>query len=156
MPTTSETYRQRYLDEVAPSGIAGRLIKFSKDGVYETTNNQAHPVPEGSEFVLLADDTLVGWIKFNGAGEAPDRRMGLLFDGFEMPPRESLGDLDPTQWEVGLDNQPADPWQHQQCLVLQDTKTVGAVDLQHIEQDGAPCRRQLAAALRTNASDTSR
>ena len=61
VPTTSETYRQRYLDEVAPSGIAGRLIKFSKDGVYETTDDGA-PVPEGSEFVLLADDTLVGWI----------------------------------------------------------------------------------------------
>jgi hypothetical protein len=71
----------------------------------------------------LCDDTLVGWIKFNGVGEPPSKEMGLLFDGFQMPPRQSLGDLDPKQWETGLDGQPADPWQHQQNLVLQNTET---------------------------------
>ena len=49
--------------------------------------------------------------------------MGLLFDGYEMPTRESLGDLDPSQWELGLDNQPADPWQHQINIVLQHNDT---------------------------------
>ena len=115
-------YRARYIDEVAPLGIAGRLIKFTKDGEFETTDD-GKTVPETSEFILLADDTLIGWIRFNGVGEAPDRVMGLLFDGFEMPPRESLGDLDQSAWELGLDQQPADPWQHQQCIVLQDTST---------------------------------
>jgi hypothetical protein len=118
----AQDYRSRYLDEVAPSGVVGRLIKFSKDGTYITTDDEKE-VPEGAEFILLADDTLVGWIRFNGPGEAPDRAMGLLFDGFEMPPREALGDLDQAAWELGLDNQPADPWQHQQCIVLQDTET---------------------------------
>ena len=122
MPTTPEDYRQRYLDEVAPSGIAGRLVKFTKDGDYITTDDE-QPVPEGTEFILLADDTLIGWIKFNGVGEAPERHMGLLFDGFEMPERASLGDLDQKAWEIGLDGQPADPWQHQQCIVLQSTTT---------------------------------
>jgi hypothetical protein len=121
VPTTSENYRQRYLDEVAPSGIAGRLIKF-KEGKYITTDDEKE-VPEGAEFILLADDTMIGWIKFNGAGEAPEREMGLLFDGFEMPERETLGDTDPSKWEVGLDNTPADPWQHQQMIVLQNTET---------------------------------
>ena len=82
------------LDEVAPSGIAGRLIKFTKDGDYVTSDDE-QVVPADAEFILLADDTSVGWMKFNGAGEAPEKVMGLLFDGFEMPPRESLGDLDP-------------------------------------------------------------
>jgi hypothetical protein len=45
--------------------------------------------------------------------------MGLLFDGFVMPPRETLGDDDQTQWETGLDGKPADPWQHHMYLVLQ-------------------------------------
>ena len=49
--------------------------------------------------------------------------MGLLYDDYEMPSRESLGDLDPAKWELGLDNQPTDPWQHQQNLVLQSTET---------------------------------
>lgn len=121
VPTTSENYTQRYLDEVAPSGIAGRLIKF-REGKYLTPDDERE-VPEGAEFILLADDTLIGWIKFAGVGEPPERHMGLLFDDFEMPPREALGDLDPTKWELGLDNTPADPWQHQQCIVLQETET---------------------------------
>jgi hypothetical protein len=111
-------YRERYLAECAPSGVVGRLIKF-KEGSYVTTDD-GKEVPEGSEFTLLADQTLVGWIKFNGAGEAPDRHMGLLYDGFRMPLREVLGDLDPSTWELGLDNStPQDPWLHMQCIVLQ-------------------------------------
>jgi hypothetical protein len=118
----NKEYRSRYLDEVAPSGIAGRLIKFGKDGAYVTSDDGA-ALPEAAEYILLADDTLVGWMKFNGVGEAPEKIMGLLFEGFEMPSRESLGDLDPKAWELGLDNQPQDPWLHQQCLVLQNTET---------------------------------
>lgn len=114
-------YRSRYLDEVAPSGIAGRLVKF-KDGEYLTSDDDK-PLPPDDEYILLADDTLVGWIKFNGTGEAPDKVMGLLFDGWEMPPRESLGDTDQSKWELGLDGTPADPWQHHQYLVLQQTDT---------------------------------
>jgi hypothetical protein len=119
---TSVPYRNRYLDEVAPSGIAGRLIKFNKDGAYVTIDDDQE-VAENAEFILLADDTLVGWIKFNGVGEAPERHMGLLFDGYEVPQRESLGDLDPAQWDLGLDNQPQDPWQHQHNIVLQNTES---------------------------------
>ena len=119
---SSVPYRNRYLDEVAPSGLAGRLIKFTKDGVYITVDDEKE-VPESAEFILLADDTLIGWIRFNGVGEAPERQMGLLFDGFELPARESLGDLDPAQWDLGLDNQPQDPWLHQHNIVLQNVET---------------------------------
>ena len=54
--------------------------------------------------------TLIGWIRFHGQGEAPDRHMGLLYDGFIMPPRDTLGDDDPASWEIGLSGQPQDPW----------------------------------------------
>ena len=118
----NNNYRSRYLDEVAPASIAGRLIKFTKDGEFQTTDDKKK-LPEIAEFVLLAEETQIGWIKFAGAGEAPERHMGLLYDGYEMPTRESLGDLDPAKWELGLDNQPADPWQHQQNLVLQSNST---------------------------------
>ena len=57
------------------------------------------------------------------AGETPERIGGLLYDDFVMPRRESLGDLDQTLWEPGLDNLPADPWQHHMCLVLQRCAT---------------------------------
>lgn len=116
-------YRDRYLDEVAPSGIVGRMIKFSKEGAF-VTHDDGKPVPESAEFVALCDQTLIGWVKFNGEGEPPDRVMGLFYDGFVMPPVESLPDRDKSQWDLGLDNEPQDPWQHHQYLVLQETKTL--------------------------------
>jgi hypothetical protein len=114
---------QQYLDEVAPASIVGRMIKFSKDGRF-VTHDDGEPIAEDAEFVALCDQTLVGWIKFNGDGEPPDRIMGLLYDGFQMPPRESLGDLDQSKWPIGLDNMPADPLQHQMYLVLQNVTTM--------------------------------
>ena len=71
------------------------------------------------DFTALADQTLIGWIKFNGEGAPPDRHMGLLYDGFLMPSRDSLGDTDQAKWEMGLDGKPQDPWAHQVYLVLQ-------------------------------------
>jgi hypothetical protein len=73
--------------------------------------------------VALCDETLVGWIKFGAEGEPPIRVQGLHYDGFIMPERESLGNLDQSEWPEGLNKQPADPWQHQICLVLQDRET---------------------------------
>ena len=114
-------YRDRYLDEIAPANIVGRLVKFSKDGAF-TTADDGKPIPGEEEFIVLADQTCVGWVRFNN-DEPPDREMGLLYDNFVMPSRESLGDLDPAKWDLGLDNAPQDPWQHFIYLVLQSTAT---------------------------------
>ena len=149
----NSTYRSRYLDEVAPASIAGRLIKFSKDGDFTTTDDNK-PLPEDAEYVLLAEETQIGWLKFNGAGEAPERHMGLLFDGYEMPTRESLGDLDPSEWELGLDNQPADPWSAPDQYRAAAHGHEGAVHILDVEQDGSTCGRQLAAPLRAHAEDS--
>jgi hypothetical protein len=66
---------------------------------------------------------MIGRVKFNGEGMPPDRHMGLLYDGFVMPPREMLGDTDEAKWEIGLDGKPQDPWQHHVYLVLQNGST---------------------------------
>ena len=49
--------------------------------------------------------------------------MGLLYDGFIMPPQSTLPDRDSSKWELGLSGEPDDPWQHQMCLVLQSPGT---------------------------------
>ena len=113
----------RYLDEIAPPFLAGRMIKFSKDGkfVFADTDEAITPA---TEFVALVGETLVGWIKFFHDGETPpERHQGLLFDGFEMPPRQTLGELDHSEWPEGLSGKPEDPWKHQMCLVLQRIDT---------------------------------
>jgi hypothetical protein len=112
---------QRYLDEVARSSLIGRMVKF-KEGRF-TTNDDGEPIDENADFIAFVDQTLVGWLKFNGEGTPPDRIMGLLFDGFEMPKLETLPDRDQSTWELGLNGQPSDPWQHHIYLVLQSAAT---------------------------------
>ena len=113
---------QRYLDEIAPASIVGRMVKFSKEGQFVVSDDDS-VIDDDVDFIALVDQTLIGWIKFNGEGAPPDRRMGLLYDGFVMPARSSLGDLDQAKWEIGLDGRPADPWQHHVYSVLQRADT---------------------------------
>jgi hypothetical protein len=114
----NRTSVQRYLDEVAPASIVGRMIKFSKDGK-SVTPDDGEAVSEETDFIALCDQTLIGRVRFNDEGRPPDRVMGLLYDGFNMPPRDSLGDTDKSKWQLGLDGKPEDPWQHHVYLVLQ-------------------------------------
>jgi hypothetical protein len=111
----------QYLDEIAPASIVGRMIKFSKDGQF-VTSDDGESISDVAEFVVLADQTLVGWLKFN-EDTPPDRVMGLLYDGFAMTTRNTLGNTDEAEWPTGLSGQPDDPWKHQICLVLQNTET---------------------------------
>jgi hypothetical protein len=123
LPATPDTRSsvQAYLDEVAPAGIAGRLIKWSKGGEF-IFHDTDEPISEETDFVALCHETLVGLMKFN-PDAPPDRIMGLLYDGFQMPDRAALGDNDPAKWPIGLDGKPADPWQHMIYLVLQHGDT---------------------------------
>src|SRR5262249_18599127 len=115
-------YVSRYLDEVAPANIVGRMIKFSKEATFVTPDDGNEVSPD-QDFIALCDETWVGWVKFNGPGEPPDRIGGLLYDGFILPERDTLGDTDQSQWEIGLDGKPDDPWQHHMYLVLQQADT---------------------------------
>src|SRR5262245_48257085 len=62
-------------------GMSGKFFKFAKDGKFRTTGDDSE-IPEGTLFVCIYDQTQAGWIKFNGKGVPPERRMGTLFDGF--------------------------------------------------------------------------
>lgn len=120
---------EKYIDDVAPASVVGRLIKFSKEGKFVFADDKSE-VDENVVWLALCDETLVGWIKFRAEDEAktkakkpPDRVQGLLFDGFVMPPRDTLDEVDPAKWPIGLSDDPEDPWKHQMCLVLQQAET---------------------------------
>jgi hypothetical protein len=106
-----------YLNEHCGGG-AGVLFKFAKDQRFRRVDD-GEEIPLGTEFTVVYDQIQVGWIKFNGKGEPPERKMGALFQGFLPPPREELGDDDQSLWEVGLSGKAADPWQQQILLPLQ-------------------------------------
>jgi hypothetical protein len=108
---------QNYLDEHCGGG-SGVLIKFAKDQRFRRVDD-GEEIPLGTEFTVVYPEVQVGWIRFSGKGNPPERKMGPLFSGFTPCPRDELGDNDPSLWEVGLSGKPADPWQSQILLPLQ-------------------------------------
>ena len=118
VPPDNRTPAQKYLDEFVPVSLVGRAIRGTKEYVFATPDD-GEPVPDNVDFVALCDQTMVGYIRFNGENNPPDYMMGPLYDGFVMPDRNTLGDLDPSKWELGLDGKPQDPLRHFNYLVLQ-------------------------------------
>jgi hypothetical protein len=102
-------------------GMAGTFFKFGKDG-FATTNDDT-AIPEGTQFTVIYDQVVGGWIKFMGKGNPPIRKQGRLFEGFVPVPRTELGDDDESEWEEGLSGKPQDPWQIQLLLPLQNVAT---------------------------------
>ena len=142
--TDARTPEQVYIDAIAPSMIAGTLVKFSKEGLFVVAETEEEVSPD-TDFIALCDETLIGWIKFGGDGEPPTRHQGLLYGGFAMPSREVLGDGDPDQWPAGPSGAPEDPWKHQICLVLQEPKTQALYTFVTTRQTG---RRAVGNLLR--------
>jgi hypothetical protein len=113
--------RAKYIAEIA-GGMTGRPTKFDIKTSKFITADDGSEVPD-AEYIALCPETLAGYIKFNGPGTPPDREMGLLYGGFVMPTRESLGDTDESKWEANLDGRPSDPWKHQIALPLMNATT---------------------------------
>jgi hypothetical protein len=84
-------------------------------------------------------------MKFNGEGNSPTIEGGLLYEGYRLPPREEMGDLDNSKWEIGLDGRPADPWIHAVDFVLQDEETT---ELFQFSARSKTARRAVGVLLR--------
>jgi hypothetical protein len=101
--------------------MTGTFFKFDgKEGKFVKSLDDAE-IPEGSEYVVVYDQIQVGWVKFNGKGAQPERKQGPVFEGFNPPKRDTLGDDDKSAWEIGLNGKPQDPWQFQILLPLLST-----------------------------------
>jgi hypothetical protein len=93
------------------------LLKFNKGKFYAGKRE----VPLGTKFLAYCADWRKGWVKFKG-DEIVDRITGKVADKFDPGERESLGDLDQSQWEV-RDGKPSDPWSFQHYLPLENAET---------------------------------
>src|SRR5262245_41724105 len=123
LPVASDATRERLLNEVAPSGVVGRLVRFDgKEGRFLFVDND-ETVDATEDFIVLGNETLVAYIRFQAEGP-PLREGGLFYaPNFALPKREQLGDLDPRKWEVGLSGKPEDPWKLEMSLVLKRPAT---------------------------------
>ena len=97
------------MDEVS-SGGGTKLLKFDgKAGSYVVRGSEA--TFNGQEFLADVYSATGGFLKFNGKGQQPERRTGLVFPKDLAPARSSLGDLDQSAWANGrFSDGPEDPW----------------------------------------------
>ena len=98
-----------FMDEVS-SGGGTKLLKFDgKAGSYVVRGSEA--TFNGQEFLADVYSATGGFLKFNGKGQQPERRTGLVFPKDLAPARSSLGDLDQSAWANGrFSDGPEDPW----------------------------------------------
>jgi hypothetical protein len=113
--TTSEEALDRHLAEWG--GSAGRLFAFNgSSGIHRTLDDNVE-VPDGTEFVTFLHETQRGFIKFI-PGLPPDYRMVRIDENAEVPNRQGLGDLDQSQWPIGLNGEKTDPWKEQYAIPM--------------------------------------
>jgi hypothetical protein len=83
----------------------GKLLKFDK-GLWEIGDDE---VPEGTEYIVLMHQLAREWVKFED--NSPTERLRFpVANRVPPPPREELSDNDSSQWEIGGDGNPRDPW----------------------------------------------
>jgi hypothetical protein len=120
------TSLDRFLDEHAPAGdVVGRPAKFDgKEGIHLTTDDGV-PISEVRTWLFHGDQSIGGFIKFNGEGEKPDTALGFLFDDtWVMPARHELGDLDESAWPISdFSGKAEDPWKWTLKLVFEDQES---------------------------------
>ena len=123
MAVDNRDVAEKVVDGILQSSISGDLAKFDgKEGKFIIAETEEE-LDSDTDYVVYADDTLWGLIKFHDDGTQPDRHQGLLYAGYVPPPRDSLGDLDEADWPIGLSGAGEDPWKLQFYLVLQSTTT---------------------------------
>jgi hypothetical protein len=119
----NRTVPERFVDDISPSFMPGPLVKFNGKEGHFILASSGDPLDQMKRYIARLPDMWIGWVKFNGEGEPPSRVGGLLYDNYVMPPRECLDDTDESEWPLGLDDQPTDPWLIQFLIPIQDAGT---------------------------------
>ena len=106
-------YDNPWLEAAAEAGSEfGKILKFVK-GEWQVGEDT---VAEGTEFIAYIDELARAWIKFEDQS-VTDRRIVKIAMG-HPPARKELGDTDASDWEVGEDGKPRDPWVMQWLLPM--------------------------------------
>jgi len=119
--TPTVQYDNPWLEAAAEAGSEfGKILKFAK-GEWQIGEDA---VPGGTEYIAYIDEAARGQMKFEDH-TVTDRRIVKMRDG-KPPARESLGDNDPSQWEVDeTTGKPRDPWVMQWLLPMSPVDAEG-------------------------------
>ena len=121
--------------------IEGTLLRFSKGDFL--AGQDGVDVPVGSRFKAAMNSLTVGWVHWES--NAPtEQRMGLVVDGFQPERRSDLGDHDKDRWEVDDKDQPRDPWQFTNYLILHDAVSGDVYTFATASKGGLGCIGELS------------
>lgn len=111
---------EQYAEAANGNRIIGDFLKFAKgDWLY---GRDAEEMERGTRLVANVAELKVGWQRWEG-GKPTETIMGRVMDAFVPPVRASLGDDDKELWERDeKTNQPRDPWQLTNTLILKSEK----------------------------------
>lgn len=104
----------------------------------------------GNEYLAHVPLLLRGWVKF-GNGGIVERRVGKAADGFVVPKRDELGDLDESQWEKDAGGKPRDPWSERWSLPLEHLETGDLALFETGSKGGLNAIRKLCGSYGRNA-----
>jgi hypothetical protein len=108
-----------YADFAAEYGGAYiSLLKFTK-GEWAVDGED---VEMGTQYIADVPGLEHGYVRFE-TGQKPVHHLGLIRNGYRLPPREVYGELDESEWEVDKQGNPKDPYQPQFYLPLVNVRT---------------------------------
>jgi len=110
-------------DTTASSNIVGTLLKFNK-GDWLLGRDQEE-VEEGTKFVVLMDDMQVGWQKWMDSKPTEQRFQKITDPSFQHVSRKDLDAQDESEWEIGDDGKPRDPWSATSLVFLKNVGDYG-------------------------------
>jgi hypothetical protein len=102
----------------------GLPLKFIKGEYLAGLKDAQHEVPIGTELVAIMPSLGCCWRKWTGS-KPINGPGGLVVNGFRLPLRHTLGDLDETLWEIDpITGKPRDPWTevHWLCFAAPEFK----------------------------------
>lgn len=114
MPAEANPFAQ-YETENRRTSIVGDLLKFNKGDWL--AGQDEREIDEGTRFVANMDELFVGWIRWEDK-KPTEQLMGRVADNFKPARRSELGDTDKEAWPLNDDDEPQDPWQQSNYLLL--------------------------------------
>jgi len=92
----------------------GKILRFVK-GAW-VLGQEKEKIPDRSRWIAIMGEARHGLIEWTtviaedgSTKREPVHTIGKIGDGYQPPPRESLGKMDKSLWRTGLDGKPEDP-----------------------------------------------
>ena len=113
--TSVSPWREAVNDEVGAN--FGTFLKFAKGDWL--LGEEGKKVPAEATFVANMEEYYRGWVRW-WDGKPTDHLIGRVVDRHIVPARETLGDLEESNWETESNGLRRDPWSRTCYLALRN------------------------------------